>query len=189
MNEEIHDITLKKYDVEFMDGTKRKGKNSVEELKNASKKAEQEIEIKLLTEKTNKLRGDLPVLHQMNDEGVSKLVEISRDVEERSVRLLTLDARIKDKITALKELDAFKAPLVVIEPVEPRQVDWLKKHNLNDPNGNPVSIYDVMMRQLQKQGSDMSQEQLAERTRKRNADIDAKFGHLTNSPEETEREL
>ena len=148
----------------------------------------QESEISLNTEMISQQRGEMGVLRKMKDVDVSKMVEISKGVEKQSAKLVTLDASIKDKLTALEELDAFKALPAVIVPVELRAEEWLKTHNLTK-DGKSISMYDAMMQGLQKLSSDMSQEQLSERNRKRTADLTSKFGHLRNSPEETEREL
>lgn len=68
LNNAIHEMTLNDYGVKFMDGSKRKSKDSVEALKRSSERLELEAEVKALKSERNALKDEIRALEACKQE-------------------------------------------------------------------------------------------------------------------------
>lgn len=72
LNNQIHEMSLNDYGVKFMDGSKRKSKDSVEALKRSSERLELEAEVKALKDVRDVLKGEIQALEAQRADLIEK---------------------------------------------------------------------------------------------------------------------
>lgn len=92
LNDRIHQMSMDKYGVEFMDGTKRKSRKTVEELKNESRYKELESDLLFMEIQNKAVRGVL---------GSEK-----RSLDKREVQLEEREAELDKKEEAVSQREA-----------------------------------------------------------------------------------
>lgn len=110
LNNSIHDMTQSDYELQFMDGSKRKSKKTVEQLKNES-------EYKIIQEQLAKERQELDYQKW--------------DLDNRKTQLKAQEAILKDKLTEITEREEKSLKLVseASEMYEKAQRFYLNEQN------------------------------------------------------------
>lgn len=116
LNESIHAMTQSAFDCDFMTGSKRKSKHSVESLKMASERIELQKDVKVLQEEKNRLKGQIKasmdVLQELEDEQEKKMQEnadfrafIKKSRVQRESNTRELIEKAKDILSNSKDFE------------------------------------------------------------------------------------
>ena len=115
MNNEIHEMTKRDYGVDFMDGTKRKSKDSVTSLKNTSKAAELEAREQRVAAYANDIQQWEQHLAQQSSRFLEDRQQEENRLQEKAEVLKTREAKLDTREDSLnkreKALDTQEADL------------------------------------------------------------------------------
>lgn len=139
LNNRIHEMTVRDYGVEFMDGSKAKSKSEVNELKNASRQAELKAREDALRVRTQKVLDREKKVNEISSNLSEKIKHYNTSKSELNNHELKLKVREKDLDTRESDLKA--------------QIDVFNKRVEDFPN-EAEKMAQIANKQLKKQLED-----------------------------------
>lgn len=139
LNNAIHDMTLKNYGIKFMDGSKRKDKHEIAEIKLKSLQLENEQ----LTNSNTELRRTRKQLHEEIVQKQSELVQIKSKISQSKNTMNELQAKLQSVQKQLKMLQEEKEDYLAFraERRKKREQEQKRYQMLKDTFGEAVNIH------------------------------------------------
>ena len=133
LNNAIHEMTERDYGLEFMDGSRKKSRDSVECLKRASERLKEEQSIKSLQEEKERLKSQNRALQDEYIRLQEECNSVKRTIELARERKAKEDAEFKDflvKKQAWEEMQRKKKTNIILQ--DAKQMQSSIEHTEND---------------------------------------------------------